>query len=220
MDQTGRMRSILLLTSCVFICAGYYLPWYSLVFSPPGGYAVISGQQIYSFTYAMSGLNSGITTTSELLYPLILITFLIGLFHLAKATLSPQAANQVIQKVGQFFKSKITGSVTDCLHALVHILIALAWLSFLFLYIGMLSFAAPKLFANQWGTGADAMKAAQYMSVHFGIGMISLFSGLLIAAITLFRYVAINVLLIILAWIITSVLHLPYFGELLHLLGY
>lgn len=220
MDQTGRKRSILLLTGCALLCVGYYLPWYSLVFSPPAGYVIANGQNVYAFTYATSGLNSGVNTTSELLHPLILATFLIGLFHLAKATLSPQAANQVVRQVGHFFHSKITGSITDCLHALVHILIALAWLAFLFLYIGLLIFAGPKLFGSQLGSGSFAHQVDSYVSIHIGIGMLTMFTGLLLSGITLFRYVAINVLLIILAWIITAVFHLPYFGELLHLLGY
>lgn len=220
MDQTGRKSSFLLLISCTLVCAGYYLPWYSVVFSPPGGYAVVSEQRIYAFTYAISGLNSGVNTTSELLLPLIQTTFFIGIFYLAKTILSTQSANQVIQKMGHLLHAKITSSFTNSLHALVQTLIALAWLAFLLVYMSIVSAFAPALFVNQWGTGPDAAQAAHYISVHIGIGMLSMILGSLICGITLFRYVAVNVLLILLAWIITTALHLPYFGELLHLLGY
>lgn len=211
---------MLLLLGCACICTGYYLPWYSIVFAPPAGYIIANGQEIYGFTYATSGLNAGVNTTTQLLYPLILTTFLLGLFNLARATLSPEAANQVIQKIGGFFHSKITGGIADCLHALVHIMIALAWLAFLFLYIGLLSSEGPKLFASRLESGDFANQIYHYVSIHMGIGMLSMFAGLLISGITLLRYVAATVVLIILAWIITAVFHLSYFGELLHLLGY
>lgn len=220
MDQERKKRTLLTIVGSMLILAGYYLPWYSLVFEPPGGSATVAGQQLFAFTYAFSGLNSPKTTTTELLYPLILATFLIGLFNLIKLILQPNIANAVIHKIAAFFQSPITGGIVDSIQALTHIIVSLAWVAFLFLYIGMGKIAIPYIIASDWGGGADAIQASHSLSVHFGIGLICILVGLIVSGIAIFRTVAIYAVLFLVTLIVLAIIHSPYLGSFLHLLGF
>lgn len=220
MDQERRKRALLTIGGSMLIFAGYYLPWYSLVFDPPGGSATIAGQQLVAFTYAFSGLNSPKTTTTELLHPLILVTFLIGLFNLIKLSLRLGIANKVIHKIAAFFNSPITGSILDSIQALAHIIVSLAWVAFLFLYIGLGKVAIPNIVANDWGGGADAIQASHSLSVHFGIGLLCILVGLIVSGIAIFRTIAIYATLFLVVLIVLAILHSTYLGSFFHLLGF
>lgn len=220
MKQEQRKQALLTLVGCALIFTGYYLPWYSLVFDPPGGSATVAGQQLFAFTYAFSGLNSPKTTTTELLYPLILTTFLVGLFNLIKVILPDEVAGKVIDRIAAFFHSRITGSIVDSIQALAHILVALAWVAFLFLYIGLGRIAVPNMIANDWGGGADAIQASHSLSVHFGIGLLCILFGLIVSGMAIFRAIAFYAVLIVVAIIVLAIIHSPYLGSLFHLLGY
>jgi len=43
----------------------------------------------------------------------------------------------------------------------------MAWVAFVILYLGLLKGFFPGLFASNIGGGVDAIKASQYVSIHF-----------------------------------------------------
>jgi hypothetical protein len=220
MDQVQKKRALLAFAGGVLAFAGYYLPWYSVVFAPPGGYAIVIGQQVSAFTYAFSGLNQSNTTSSALLHPTIIAMLLVGLFDLFKLTLSPASANKAIHITAKIFQSHITGSIVDSIQALAHVIVSFSWIAFLFLYLGLGTIAFPIIFANNLGGGADAIRASHYFTLHFGIGLIFILTGLIISGIAIFQKIAIVVGLLLVVLIVLVLFHSAYLGQFFHFLGF
>jgi len=219
-DDVRKKRALLACVGGVLAFAGYYLPWYSVVFAPPGGYAIVLGQQVSAFTYGFSGLNQSNTTSSTLLHPTIIAMLLVGLFDLFKLTLSPASANKAIHYTAQLFQSHITGGIVDSIQALAHVILSFSWIAFLFLWLGLGTIAFPAIFANTLGGGADALRASHYYTLHFGIGLIFMFAGLIISGIAIFQKIAIVVGLLLVVLIVLLVIHSPYLGQFFHFLGF
>ena len=220
MDPEERKHILMTMIGSFLILVGYYLPWYSLVFEPPGGYAWLNGLKYYAFTYGFSGLNVSQTTTTELLLPLIWTTLLLCLFDVISLVLPSSSAKGVISVIDSIVKSKGIRYFKDILQALAHVLVALAWIAFVIIYLSFLRGIIPGMFASNIGGSADAIGASHYVSVHFGIGLILMFVGLLVTVIALFRKVAVMASIVGVLLIFLACTHSPYLGLLLHRLGY
>ncbi len=220
MDQEQTRRSLLTIGGAILIFIGYFLPWYSIVFAPPQGFAIVNGQEVAAFTYGYSGLNESATIPGAYFHATMIVVFLVGLFNLIKLTLRPQLANRLIQAIAHFFHSKITGAFANTVQALTHVLISLLWIGFIFTVLIALRFAYPAILSSRLGGGADVTQAAHDVSIHFGIGLIFLLAGLIVSGLAVLKHILIVWAGSIVTLIILVVIHSPSLGPFLQSLGF
>ena len=220
MDQVNKKAALLSLVGGILVFIGYYLPWYSIVFAPPGGYTILAGQQVSAFTYAYSGLNTSNTTTYILLHPLTITLLLLGLFDLTALIFAAKTADQVNGFIEFLFKSKGPKTIKDFLQALAHVTVSFLWVAFLFLYLGLGKLAFPGMFADSMGGGTDAIRASHYFSLHFGIGLIFILVGLIASAIAVFQKVAIVAVIFLIVLVFLACTHSPHLAQFLQYLGF
>jgi hypothetical protein len=176
--------------------AGFFIPWYTVTFSPPHGYAVVGDYNVLAGSYTTNGLHTG-------LYLGIGDTALrVCLIALVPITLS-------------YFIPPLDGArgVVKVLHAFAHITVSAGVVALALLDLAFWNLGFRTEFTNQFGGIPSAVTASQYIHGHLGIGIFLLTAGLIVTAFVVIKQIGsvLGVLLIvcIAVWIIHSAWLIP-----------
>jgi hypothetical protein len=191
-------RIAILLVGSALMVVGYFLPWDSVTFTPPGGSTVIDRQRYSGFVQSFSAASAGNTSTVHVLRNTIIVLAALAIVQLVGLLVEP---------VGQILDSKVASFVLGQARGFAHVIQAVGVFGFFLLVLGLGKIAIHNMFANQFGNTPDAIQASHYIALHFGLGFWLLLIGFILAIVPDAKEIGISVAIIVAGCIILAFVH-------------
>lgn len=205
----------------VLALLGFFLPWYSAAFAPPGGSMTVGAARVPAFDFRYNGLSVTGTAAGTSLRITVLVLFAMAAYQFAGLFRAGAGARQSITTAAQAAHLRLPGSsLIGNVRAVIHVLQSLAYLGLLALIVGAGKVVFAQRFAADLGGGAAGQQAAHYFSVDFGNGFWLMLVGILVSAATVARRVAWALAAVAALIAVLALAHHQWLGPLFHYLAY
>jgi hypothetical protein len=208
------------LAGALLAIIGFAMPWYSAMFTPPGGGIAVDGSYVPAFAQTYDGFNSASTGPGRTLLIAIVGLLFIALYQLAALLGFDKRSKKLIIRVAAKYHATVGDKLMDTVQAIVHVLQAIAYLGLIFLAVSLGKIAVPAEFAGSLGGGATAVQASRYLSIGLGAGFWLMVIGLIVAGAMVARRIAVVLLVLVGVVILLAIAHHQWLGPFLHFLGF
>jgi hypothetical protein len=212
---------------------GFFLPWYSVSYTPPGGSVTVHHHTFTAFHYSYSGIvpeRGG------------LADFSLGGFSFGEQVISGAAMTGVIRDamIIVFVATLLSWPVLAPLvspwvnvlrhrwawfsvstaHAVAVVIQAMGCLSFLLLAVGLLHFGMSPMLAQALGNSHAAIRAASYLHINVGTGFWLVLIGLLVIVGAIAKRFFATLAILVVGIVALAFVHSAWISPFLHHLGF